>query len=121
MSGQQTTRSCNMASTFREPATLGPMQKGMGGHAEQSTITTHSLYVLFVRGGSCATACGTSANSSRFTLVARRLPGNGAKGIGKTKSPWISSTIATSDHHEVDTRPPCGLEALKTLESTTDR
>jgi hypothetical protein len=31
---------------------------------------------------------------------------------------WISSTIATSDHHEIDTRPPCGLEAL---ESSTDR
>jgi len=43
-SRQQTSRSCNMASTFPESATPGPMQQGMGGHAEyaeQSIITTH--------------------------------------------------------------------------------
>jgi len=106
------------------PRTRNPRANagGMGGHAEQRhhhhAPALRTVQYFSSGGGSRATACSTSAPSSRFTLVVRRLPGNGVKGIGETESPWISSTIATSGHREIDTRPPCGLEAL---ESTTDR
>jgi hypothetical protein len=96
----------------------------------RSTITTHPLAVLFVRGGSCATACGTSAYSSRFTLVVRRLPGNGAKGIGETESPGsrarsqhLTTRRLTPVHHAASrpsNRPRIGsgCSAYMTLDST---
>jgi hypothetical protein len=131
MSRQQTTRSCNMASTF--PDTRNPRAnaaKAWVGHAEQRHYHHAPLAVLFVRGGSCATACGTSAYSSRFTLVVRRLPGNGAKGIGETESPGsrarsqhLTTRRLTPVHHAASrpsNRPRIGsgCSAYMTLDST---
>ena len=86
---------------------------------------------LFVRGGSCATPCGgTSAYSSRFTSVVRRLPGNGAKGIGETeshgsraRSQHLTTIRLTTVHHAVSrpsNRPRIGsgCSAYMTLDST---
>lgn len=47
MSRQQTTRSCNMASTFPEPATPGPMQEAWVAMQSRGTITTHQLCVQY--------------------------------------------------------------------------
>ena len=120
-----------MASTF--PDTRNPRAnaaKAWVGHAEQRHYHHAPLAVLFVRGGSCATACGTSAYSSRFTLVVRRLPGNGAKGIGETESPGsrsrsqhLTTRRLTPVHHAAErpsNRPRIGsgCSAYMTLDST---
>jgi hypothetical protein len=130
MSRQQTTRStrsCNMASTLPDP---GQCSRHVCGHAEQKHYHHALLCAPFVRGGSCATACGTSANSSRFTLVVRRLPGNGAKGIGETESPGSRArsqhltTMGLTPVHHAASRPSnrqrigSGCSAYMTLDST---
>lgn len=130
MSRQQTTRStrsCNMASTLPDP---GQCRRHGCGHAAQKHYHHALLCVLFVRGGSCATPCGTSAASSRFTLVVRRLPGNGAKGIGETESHGSRArsqhltTMRLTPVHHAASRPSnrprigSGCSAYMTLDST---
>jgi len=102
----------------------------MGGHAEQKHHHHALPAALFVRGGSCATACGTSAYSSCFTSVVRRLPGNGAKGIGETeshgsraRSQHLATMRLTTIHHAASrfsNRPRIGsgCSAYMTLDST---
>jgi hypothetical protein len=114
MSRQQTTRSCNMASTF--PDTRDPRAnaaKAWVGHAEQKHHHHAPARRPFRPRRLLCDGLRHFSIQLAFHLGRAPAAWQWCKRHRRNRISWISSTIATSDHQEIDTRPPCGLEASR--------